>query len=170
MDRRQFLDTACNIIIGGVIFGGFSGLLMYLGKQTNKYSEYKEHPVDQVFRDYDGYRIEYRTGENSLCSEKYLDRGDRYGLKIKRPKDVPPAIKDQFLYLEKDFSNEVFIIKDLEEESKGFVRVLSYIRKNMGTEFQSAYAEIHIPKSQQVIPGILEVNENNRGGFPVWMM
>ena len=146
MNRRKFLKMAAES-------SGLAVLIAPLGCKKDSfikrgYLSYQEHPVDNVFRDYDGYRVYFTDGNNVVREREY--RSDLVW-SVKRPKDVPEDVKKRFLYFEKDLSNEVFVIKNLEEGQRGFARVITYLpkaRKRLET-----YTEIYIPKSQKISPG-----------------
>jgi hypothetical protein len=142
MKRRQFLSAVAKTTVGSM---GLVGLLTQSGC-SKKYINYEEHPVDQVFRDYNGYRTLFTDKENVVRERKYCNYEQ-----AKRPRNVPQEIRKKFLYFENDFSSEVFVIKDLEGEKRGFASVIYY---NSFGGSSRTYAEIHIPKSQKISPGI----------------
>ncbi len=145
MNRREFLTAA-----------GLMGLLVCAGcgKGKNSYLSYEEHPVDQVFRDFRGYRILFTDEQNVVRERRYDDDATYFGFP-QRPNDVPETIAAKFSLLSTDFTSQVFVIKDLEEGARGVARVLKsqIYRSDRGSVLQD-YAEIHIPKNQKIGPGI----------------
>jgi len=148
------------IAITGTLFlalavGGFSCT------QKNTYKWYEEHPVEQVFRDHNGYRLLY-TDENSVVREKkYYSKGTCYHCsRIGFPEDTPDEIKEKFSYR----SEKIVIIKDLAPGEKGYARVIhhdAYLPSIPGT-VPATHVEIHIPKDKKIDPG----TERWGGKFP----
>ena len=134
-----------------VAFGG----LLYLGKLLEPRLEYQSfitYPVDQVFRNHDGYQIRWTNDKNIDEERKYED----YFISDLEIKGIPKDIAQKFV----DFDGKgrpVMVIRDLEEGTRGFVEVLFYKHYNIlidGSDSDRQVVQIHLPKSEKISPGI----------------
>jgi hypothetical protein len=136
MKTQNLAKIIGNIFLAGALALGSASLL---GGCSAKYSNYRRHPVEQVLRDHDGYRVIY-TGENGVMQEeKYFESG----VKIE---SIPQDISGKFKVM--DANKHIILIKDLEQGEPGYADVID-------TEWASTkYVEIHLPKDKSLESGV----------------
>ncbi len=123
-----------------------------------KYGGFKQHPVEQVFRDYYGYRT-YYTDESAVLQENIYSQYTCFGKEF-FPQDTPLGIKSQFKYLNsKGISTDdaVKVIKDLNNGERGYALILQYRCEGMNKQSYlpdpASFVEIHLPRDAQLSPG-----------------
>ncbi|MDO8508490.1 MAG: hypothetical protein Q7S27_02280 [Nanoarchaeota archaeon] len=160
-DRRAFLKNGVKGLVGLVA----GSLLNGCDRTHNEYLGFESHPVDQVFRDHDGFRLIYSDGEDILRENKYLstllNSDNRLGVLLE---NMPDEVRKKFKY---DAPQEqqnyepyfhcppsILIIKDLKEGERGFANTVrySYVREG-SDDFERAYTEVHLPRNQNISPG-----------------
>lgn len=113
-------------------------------REPSSYS-IEEHPIDQVFRDHNGYRV-FWTDENEQVQEiKYFhayQEGDPF------PK-IPEM--DSFRGLE-DKGEHVKIFKDLNEE-RGLARLIRFQINSYYNKRDFLYVELHLLKNANLNAG-----------------
>ncbi len=161
INRREFFSRVEGFI-GGVIGLSF---LNGCDRTHNKYLKFESHPVDQVFRDHNGFRLLY-TDENSVLIErKYegplsypndrvIGTGDLEGA----PEDITKKFKYFFIGRDYDLVGRgncfITIVKDLENNERGFASSLTYeLVKEMESNKELTYTEVHLPKDREISPG-----------------
>jgi len=145
---KTIINTVLRIGLTGLFFRGMlSGPIPEL-----KYSLYQETtrlPVDQVFRDYYGYRVSFSDSQG-LVHERIF-RSD-YGFGKKVPKNIPQNERNNFKFLEDEHS--AFIIKDLPQGRRGYVNIATFNQEAWFFIPQTInHAEVHIPQNQNISPG-----------------
>jgi hypothetical protein len=147
MTRREFLErNGCALALFGVA-GAFTGMVLF-EKYEYKFSHTERHPVDQVFRDHNGYRVRWTSANGVDVEVKYLS-----SRRTRQIQEIPPEILSRFTQTNGIVDEGVKIIRDLDDE-RGFAQVLHYDgMRRIGQDFKETYAEIHLPKSQRVSPG-----------------
>jgi len=129
----------------------------------------ERHPVIQVFRDHDGYRVYFdneETGE--YIEKKYYEDGEASSYDFEWDSDgyhrIPfPLIEknERFKSLESIARYEhVRVFRDLNENEQGYVDILHYTIKNLmhvsggASEISGLYyVEIHLPKNKKLCAG-----------------
>jgi len=163
ISRRSFLDklvgsafvvTVCGIYVGLPI--AFTEVGKHLSlKEAKESARFRTHPVDQVFRDWNGFRT-YFTGEKGLVREnRYLNHNyegvDEY---LENAfKGISEENKNRFNLLGEANRNgeSVRIIKDLDTGTRGFVNALMYDNPRLT---RANYVEMHLPKDGKLSSGI----------------
>ncbi len=115
---------------------------------------FEQHPVDQVFRDFRGYRVYFTDSRGVYLEKDYPEPWIGVGVSY-YPPDVPPEIKEKFVYLTHENVDSVAtIIKDLEPFQRGYANVLHYTAEKWDIHpAPQASLEIHLPKNEQLSPG-----------------
>jgi len=143
---KQFLNF--------ILFVGFlAALFSIIGCDNgdNEYRNYREHPVDQLFRDHNGIRV-YYVDERGVYVEK------RYGEGFYRARtlaNVPLEIQENFQPISRsDVERGWTIFKDLEVGERGYAHVIFYEYMVPGDSNRyTTYVEIHLPEDQGISPG-----------------
>ena len=117
--------------------------VLFIPKEDYSYAEY---PIDQIFRDHNGYRLLYTNASGALNETKVLDWGHCNYTHF-------PAVTERNKFSTDNEGNKALrIFKDLEFNQRGYCRT---IRKEgffpCNTFF---YAEIHLPRDGKINPGI----------------
>lgn len=137
-------------------------------QEVSKPIEYniKTYPVDQIFKDHNGYRIIF-TDENQLVQEQNIGNLT-YNIPQGRvscgefwnypPTVTNPELLEYFRGLRESPVDSAHIYKDLTENKRGEVRILDYsIKTTCYAEpregLHMSYVEMHLPKSQKISPG-----------------
>nr|MBA4404844.1 hypothetical protein [Nanoarchaeum sp.] len=142
------------------------------------YKRFESLPVDQVFKDHNGFRI-YFTDQNGKIEErKYFDAGNldvrngniSYAYKyLMIPADIPDSIdvKFEIISKEKPSPGAVTIFKDLAPDQRGYANILWFEQYmpvgRVNNLLDCYYVEIHIPSNQGLSAGI----EVYGGKFPI---
>lgn len=150
LPRRDFLEsilktTAGIMAVSGVVSG--VGLVYYVLKNTSFSFELNTHPVDQVFRDNNGYRVFYTDNNQKVVERSYQ------GNLIIRKSEVPKEFREHFREIT---PGRAQIFKDLDEGARGYVNILNRIEQIKPIKSNSEYiyyVEIHLPKSSKISPG-----------------
>lgn len=169
-DRRKFfgnLGKGLVGIIGAGIVGGCGE------REHNEYIGFESHPVDQVFRDHDGFRLIYTDEEGILRENRYssilLNPDYRREVHLE---NIPDEVRKKFRYnaslgLEegyREYCHPTCIIKDLKEGERGFANTIRYkFIRARDYDLEKSYTEVHLPKNQNISPG----NEVFGGKFRV---
>jgi len=134
------------------------------GVYTAHYENYHQHSVDQVFRDYNGYRVVWANerGELKEISYKGVPSLDvSYSDCAILPVDLSNSMKYRFkLFSGYNIrSSAVKIVKDLSANRRGFADVLTAKVKHQINNFKPRHAldyrivVIHLPNKQGLNPG-----------------
>ena len=173
--RRRLLKNSARGLMGIVAAGIIGGC--YRDRDHNEFQSYDSHPVDQVFRDHDGFRLIYTDGEGILRENKYfstlinLDNGlkvfvenmpEEIGKKFKY--NAPLEFREVYEESRPEFHQPFLIIKDLKEGERGFANTIKhkYVRRKF-IDLERSYIEVHLPRNQNISPG----NEVFGGKFKV---
>jgi hypothetical protein len=171
MNRREFLRggriseelEGCLFVLGvGTLGLSAISLLIYFNKDNDKPINssigVRNQPVDQVFRDHDGYRVYYSDQSGRVVETKYFESNRQ---KLDGQLNPNEFVKRQFSDLgtlvEK---HTIKVFSDLDEGTRGYVRVLDF--STMGHE-NCDYVEIHLSKNSRLAPG----NETYGGKFNI---
>jgi len=172
MNRRQFFRRAgafdidgdgCGCLVALGLAGAAIGAGIYCSKKrgilVKNSFRYTRHPVDQVFEDHNGYRVNYADANTKVTKIKYFFDDERW--MFDEAINPDQSIRSQFRDLQTLLSSckrGAVIYKDLKETERGYANVFSYT-----TESRECYhlVEIHIPKTQGLSPG----NETYGGKF-----
>ena len=160
MSRRALLMLSGGCIAGfsATVFG-IPVLLEKYGDRTHgEYKSFSHHPVDQVFRDHDGYRVRW-VAEDDISEEiKYSDapirsniRGVSGGIE-----GMPSDIADKFRCIDtRGRHRKVVLIHDLGEGKRGYANVVHYDQIILADRdvTENIYAEIHLSRNQGISPG-----------------
>jgi len=116
------------------------------------FDKVERYPVEQVFRDHSGYRIMYTDGKGLVHEEKF------YSWQREELPELPASEAGKFQYYTEGEREEesVRVIKDLEEGARGYAEVVRYSVHGFSIDngIKSTHVEIHLPKDQQISPGI----------------
>jgi hypothetical protein len=125
-----------------------------------------EIPADQVFRDHDGYRVEYTNEHGRWVEEKFPE--GFLNPTLENPCWVTPLPKiPQGIFTDYTRAGvaRVAVFSDLEKR-RGYARTATWnydIARGCGGYGRSSYTEIHLPKSAKLSPG----NETYGGKFAI---
>lgn len=162
MSRRQFLRAGyvnedmqgCLGCLGMIAIGGtVIGSLMYATRDNNKPDnstiEFYRQPVDQIFRDHDGYRL-YHSNESGRVVETKLFNWSYSHVdgELDPSKEIRSQFKDIAALLNN--GNCITIFQDLSENSRGYVNFLRFMNR---CQHQFVNAEIHMPRGSRLSPG-----------------
>ena len=118
-----------------------------------EYISFIWYPVDQVFRDHNGFRLIYTDPEGLVIEKKYKEE-DYPHKDIENIEEVPEDVAKKFRYLDSRVKEGSSIIKDLKEGEKGFANVLLFNKiRFTENDRKSAYVEVHIPINKDISPG-----------------
>ncbi len=116
-------------------------------------SQLVQHPVDQVFRDHDGFRAMYADADGLVREVKYTE-GDGYHTRVPCPDAaLPPPLSGPCTP-----EQNLKVYKDLPTGERGFAASLKYTVKGwaVGERWNTdsvTYTEIHLPKDATLTPG-----------------
>ncbi len=169
-DRRRFIGSLARNFIGGSGLAALAGgaafsITMACGKVYNEYEGFDSHPVDQVFRDHHGFRLLYTNENGFLVEKQYLNELTSSTLH-RDIQNIPEDVRKKFkvsigaILARQDDVSLISIIKDLDNNERGFANVLHYGKKNKTifgvhdmTNNKSSYVEVHLPRNYNVSPG-----------------
>jgi len=138
-----------------------------------EYTGFEQHPVDQVFRDFYGYRT-YFTDESAVQHEQeyrsYTCPENQFF-----PQDTPPRVKSQFRYLNPEAIGEddaIKVIYDLNNDKRGYALVLNYRCEGLNNPRYNinnllSFVEVHLPKDAKLNPGYSSTGGKNPSFSPM---
>jgi hypothetical protein len=124
---------------------------MFSDRESQKYESYTKLPADQVDRSAHGYRVFY-TSENGVVEELTFAPMN-WGFPLDEIEELPEVVREKFKNINKEsLKRGATIVKDLEPGQRGFVNIVYYTRVRTFNDNKAGqtYAEIHIPKDQDI--------------------
>jgi hypothetical protein len=142
-------DIGC-LVITGLIGLGLAGISYICSKEDNPDQSsirYVSHPVDQVFRDHNGYRVFFSDNNQEYVEIKYYPGPGELEEALKIPENIARNFTDPHSLAR---YRQVKIFRDLEPKSRGIAHILKF-RSVIGDEYSNV--EIHMPKDSDISPG-----------------
>ena len=155
----MMLGKAILIICGVLTAGGIAGGI-YRAAELDK-SCYEStaqldshqvtiHPIDQVFRDYNGWRVYSRDpndSHNLVEEDRYFD-GHKHNLHGLKLAEIPEFHQLKALGRSPDF----VVFRDLPENAQAQLVKLTYNMTNCSHN-PFTHIEVHLPENQGISPG-----------------
>ena len=143
-NTKQYLAKATGLAL-------LVGIYWFSDRKHNKYESFESHPVDQVFRNYDGVSLFYSDAKGLVHEMIYSGSLKEIESIIE---EVPQEISGKFKYLEGKAKNGPYIIKDLAERERGYANILvyDYIRAS-NVDIRKTCIEVHLPRNQNISLG-----------------
>lgn len=137
-------DEVCGLIFWLFIFGVIILSLQCRDETHGEYIVFRSYPVDQVFRDHNGYRV--RWVQDGLDHEiKLFD--DPY--RPERIDGIPANVQGKFVMIHNTDHN-VWIIRDT--TGRGYVNIMDYnYIRSLDADCIASYAEVHLPVQSSTI-------------------
>ena len=135
---------------------GLAALLSGGCDRTHKeYVSFSTSPVEQVFRDHDGYRIYFMGEKNQLSEYKvYTGYPNCFENGSSVIEGLPEKVKDMLVFTNNIEENKVRIIKDLKEGEHGYANIVAYKQVLCANpDRDQYYVEIHLSETQGLSPG-----------------
>jgi len=163
-----------SFIVPGLSLIGFTAFITYMNHQDDLDKVCNSKPntflkvddpvaIDQVFRDHDGYRVNYTDDQGKLIEKKLDEHYNTNAL----PLDIPPEVKQKFPSLQEDItSHGVVLYKDLVPGSTAFYQAIQFqdFYRNLFssdcTSWTYRHFEIHLPKNAKISAGNEEWGSN----------
>lgn len=134
-------------LIGWLIIFGVIILSLQCRDETHgEYIGFRSYPVDQVFRDHNGYRVRWVQGgvdrEIKLFDDPY---------RPERIDGIPANVQGNFSKIH-NTDHSVWIIRDT--TGRGYVNIMDYnFIKMLDEDCSASYAEIHLPVQSSISAG-----------------
>jgi hypothetical protein len=147
-------------IVGGLVTMAALGFYVYKSGKTPIIYDVETHQVEQVFRDYGGYRTYSSREDGKVVEERFPFSYCRGWINYNK---IPVETRQRFKCLEeqtKNHSEDAVVVKDLGSNEQGRVDILC----GNGVRL---YAEIHLPKEGRLEPGIGSASGKVKRNFEI---